>query len=171
VLLAVSFGHPASANATAIIEFTTIDLSDPFPGEDLWQYEYTVSGFTFNVDQGFSVYFDPNLYSDLVAGTAPPDWDILIIQPDPVLGDDGSYGALATVDLASLANPFVVTFQWLGGASGPRQQPFTIEEFDQSGAYIELESGVTRSAVPEPATLLLLTPALAYAMRRRRSRG
>jgi len=169
LFVAVSFGHPAPANAAPIIEFTTVDLSDPFPGEDLWQYAYTVSGFTFNVDQGFSVYFDPNLYSDLVAGSAPPDWDILTIQPDPVLGDDGSYGALATVNLASLANPFVVTFQWLGGASGPGSQPFTIDEFDESGAYTELDSGVTRRAIPEPATLLLLAPALAYAMRRRRT--
>ena len=171
LLFAVSLGRPASANAAAIIEFTTLDLLDSFPGEDLWQYEYTVSGFTFGVDQGFSVYFDPILYSDLVAGSVPPDWDILTIQPDPVLEDDGSYGALATVNVASLANPFVVTFEWLGGASGPGKQPFTIEEFDQSGAYIELERGVTRAAVPEPATLLLLTPALAYAMRRRRSRS
>ena len=164
---------PGRADA-ALIEFTAVDLADVVPGEDLWMYEYLVSGFTFGVNQGFSVYFDPNLYANLQ--NPPPvisaEWDAITIQPDLLLSSDGIYDVLALVAGASLAQPFSLTFAWMGGpASAPGSQAFTINEFDPFGNITILQSGLTRPvAVPEPATLTLVASALLLAVCRRRSR-
>jgi len=90
---------PGNAWATTIL-FTATDLPDALgPGGDLWQYSYMVSGFTFPANFSFSVFFAPNLYSDLE--DPPPavnaDWDIITVQPDTILSDDGFYDALALV--------------------------------------------------------------------------
>ena len=66
VCSAFLFGFARVQPAEAIaIEYNVIDLADMTVGDDLWQYEYSVSGFDFLTDQGFSVYFSPFLFSDL----------------------------------------------------------------------------------------------------------
>src|SRR5262245_14490519 len=67
------------------IEFVATDLVDITPGEDLWRYDYRVSGGTFLQNSFFDIYFDPLLYRDLTAGPAPnADWDVAILQqPNP----------------------------------------------------------------------------------------
>jgi hypothetical protein len=163
----------STANAAPIIEFVATDLADVVPGEDLWQYEYFVSGWLFQPNQGFSVYFDQGLYTNL---QSPPsfvnaDWDPISIQPDPVLTSDGFYDALALVPNASLASAFMLNFAWLGGpAATPGSQAFTLNEFDAAGNLSFLFAGQTipRAAVPEPSTLLLMSSVAALALLRRR---
>jgi PEP-CTERM motif len=139
-------------------------------------YEYFVSDATFQADQGFIVYFDLGSYSDLsVSPKSPgePDWDPLVIQPDPTLPSDGFFDALALVKGASLANPFIVTFTWLGGAdTAPGVQRFEVYELPDA-IDPPLETGLTRPvrSVPEPSTLLLSGLGLALASRFRRSRS
>jgi hypothetical protein len=157
----------------ATIEFDAIDL-----GAGLWQYDYFVSGVSFAADEGFATFFDVNLYSDLVPIDLPlavaSDWDILVLQPDLVLPDDGIYDALALVNSASLEYPFSVIFSWLGAAgTSPGIQPFEIYRLDGEGQMDLLETGFTvpRSAVPEPALgLLLLLAAGARGVRHVRAR-
>jgi hypothetical protein len=159
---------PVPAEATTIL-FTATDLPDTTPGEDLWQYTYQVSAAIFQTHVGFSVSFDYTLYRTLE--DPPPavhaDWHIQVLQPDPALPADGLYDALALVDGASLAAPFVVRFLWLGGrGTAPGAQPFTVDAFDAQGTFIgTIETGATRApgptaAVPEPGTLYLLSTAL-----------
>ena len=149
-------GIAGFANATAI-NYTATNLIDVNPGEDLWQYSYSVSDNTFAADTGFTVYFNFGLY-DFVdpLPTAPnADWDVLTWDPDSSLPDDGAYDAYALVDNASLTDMFTVSFVWLGGSSGPGSQFFEVYD---GLTWSVLEEGHTDTAaapVPEPATIML----------------
>lgn len=119
-----------------------------------WEYTYTMSGVTFDMDFGFTIYFAPDLYENLVASSVHPDWDILIIQPDKGLPGDGFYDALARIDGASLADPFRVTFDWLGiPGMVPESQPFEIYD---NGPPWNIIGGADTEAVPVPTTIILL---------------
>jgi len=152
VLLTIFTGN---SYATTIF-YQASDLADTTPGQDLWQYSYSVSGYTFSQNYGFTVLFDYSLYSNLE--DPPPfvnnDWDPIVLQPDLILQEEGAYDALALVDNASLADPFTVSFMWLGSGT-PGSQPFQV--YDPN--FETIEEGRTTSgaaAIPEPATLLLL---------------
>lgn len=170
LVAALAFGAPRPLQA-ATIQFQTTDLADVVAGDDLWQYQYLISDFTFGADQGFSIYFDTTLFSNLQ--DPPPavgsDWDLISVQPDLQLPSDGFFDGLALMNGASLTLPFSLTFNWLGGSgSQPGSQFFEIYQLDQSGALSVLESGQTTSRVPEPSTLALLGMGLAAAVLRRR---
>ena len=149
----VAFGSPALASPISI-QYVATDLTDTDPGDDLWQYAYYVSDFDFQHDDGFSIYFDVAFYQSLQ--DLPPipnaDWDPLTYQPDAVLPSPGIYDALALNDHASLSDPFVITFVWLGGrGTRPGSQPFDLYTMDpQSGAIAVFESGQTVEQVPDP---------------------
>jgi hypothetical protein len=143
------------------IRFETFDLADVTPGEDLREIRYHVTGSSVLVNHGFAIEFGLALYRNLE--DPPPavnaDWDVLVLQPDPGIPADGIYDALAVTDNPSLADPFVLTFVWLG-AEDPGSQPFTVNEFDDAGNLLAvLEVGVTQplaQAVPESATFPLI---------------
>jgi hypothetical protein len=140
------------AHAITIL-YQTSDLVDTTVGEDLWQYAYTVSDHTFTADTGFTIYFDYTQYAGIDPNPFSPnaDWDVLTWDTDTLLPDDGAYDAYAVKDNASLADPFRVSFVWLGTGS-PGDQFFDL----YNGLTWEtLESGTT-APVPEPATMLLL---------------
>jgi hypothetical protein len=174
VLALVCSSLPARA---ATIAYTATDLTDVIPGEDLWRYDYTVSGHSFLQTDLFDILFDPLLYDSLTAGPPPNgDWDVLILQqPNPVNlppFDTGIFNAAALSDNPSLVGSFSATFNYLG-AGTPGAQPFQI--FDVAGT--PLDSGLTRvpgsTVIPEPSTAaLFLTGVIAVtvATRRRRSR-
>ncbi len=158
---------------SASIQYEARDIDDSFgPGGDLWEYRYLVSdpGGIFQENIGFDVFFPPSLYRNL-SDPAPPvngDWDVLTFQPDANLASDGAYDALALKNFPRLADPFVVRFIWLGGASAiPRAQSFEVNQFDAGGNFIQtLQTGMT---VPEPTTAtMLLAGAGLLALRRRR---
>jgi hypothetical protein len=159
-LVVFGFAPPALAGSI-IARFDAVDLPDLTPAEDLWQYTYAISGRTFEVDQGFSIYFDPARYGLILD---PPgvnaDWDVIAVQPDPALPADGFYDALALASGASLDDPFVVAFVWLGGAGAvPGSQPLTVNQFDPFGELSFLEFGRTvraTSSVPSPPLLMLI---------------
>lgn len=138
-----------SAHATTI-QYQATDLPDTVPGDDLWEYVYLVEDFTFNQDYGFSVFFDHTAYAGIESPppTVNADWDVIALQPDTGLPDDGLYDAMALTDGASLADAFVVRFVWLGSGS-PRSQPFEV----YGPGFDVIETGAT---VPEPSTALLV---------------
>ncbi|MDA8140179.1 MAG: PEP-CTERM sorting domain-containing protein [Desulfobacteraceae bacterium] len=139
-----------------VIDYTAVNLADTTAGEDLWQYTYTVSDHTFAAGTGFTIYFDPGLYGAIEdpAPTVSGDWDILTFQADPnAFPPEGMYDAYALADGASLADPFTISFVWLGQET-PGAQLF---ELYDGQTWEILDSGRTTPApVPEPATLLLL---------------
>jgi hypothetical protein len=135
------------------ITATAVNLADTTPGEDLWQYQYSVSDVSLSAGQGFSIAFDFTLYGNLQSPptTANIGWNLLSIQPDPPGESDGHFNAQATGASPSLANPFTLTFVWMGiGTPGP--QPFTV--FDSS--HFPLVVGVTAPTnPPSPPTINL----------------
>lgn len=175
-VLAVCVAGPTVSADAAVITFTATDLADVVAGVDLWQYEYLVDDIVFEENQGFSIEFDGDLYASLESGSSSPSsWDILILQPDPGLPAAGLYDALALVSGAPLAQPFVLTFAWLGGlGTMPAAQLFTINQFDAAGAFLGvIGEGQTSSMtpVPEPSTLLLFGTGAAMAVRHRWRNG
>lgn len=145
------------------INYQATDLADVTPGEDLWQYSYTVSDYAFVADTGFTIYFDYALFGALESFPSSPsaDWDVLTWDSDTNLPDDGAFDAYALIDSASLADPFAVNFLWLGDGA-PGAQYFEIYDGLTWGV---LDSGETATAqtvpIPEPASLLLLGTGLA----------
>ncbi|MFH2091141.1 MAG: hypothetical protein ABIJ31_02150 [Pseudomonadota bacterium] len=146
---AFSFG-----NAEAItINYTTTNLADGGTG-DLWQYDYTVSDYSFSEFDEFTILFDYNLYDLLSSLNTLPDWDIYTLQSDPGIQEDGVYGSMALTENAS-SGVFCVSFIWLGSNNTPGAQPFEI--YDENFEIIS--QGFTESSplepVPEPGTKCL----------------
>lgn len=148
ILLFLSIG---AANAGTIL-YEATDLVDTTPGVDLWMYSYVLSGFTFFENYGFQIFFDYMHYSNLEDPPSPVnlDWDPIVFQPDLGLPDDGIYDALALVDNPSLADPFTVSFVWLGGGL-PGTQPYEI--YDDN---FDIVAAGETTVIPEPTTIILL---------------
>ena len=133
---------------------TTImyDLSNL--GADRWEYTYSVTNNSMSSSiEEFTIYFDLGLYENLAVGSTPTEWDAIVIQPDPALGD-GFYDALALVTgiaPGATVSGFSVSFDWLV-AGIPGSQLFEVVD---PITFDILDSGNT-APVPEPATLLLL---------------
>lgn len=130
-----------------------LDLPDLVEGHDRWQYSYLVTGREFAAGQGFSIHFDVTRYAALENPSIPDAaWDVIVLQPDPLIPDDGLYDAqaLASTNPANLI--FHVTFVHLA-ASPPGSQPFSIYGSD----FSDLETGRT---VPEPSAILFVLAGL-----------
>ena len=157
--------YVAPAPAISVtFRFAVVDLADTTPGQDLWEYSYQVSGLTLTAGQGFTIFFDFNLYKLLQS--PPPfvnaDFDLLTVQPDLNLNSNGFYDAQALRNNPSFADPFKLRFVWLGTGT-PGAQPYTVYNADFSTQI----QGQTTS-VPEPSALALLLAALgAFAVRKR----
>jgi hypothetical protein len=84
----------------------------------LWEYSYFFSGFNFQTNQGFSVYFDATSYTDLqnVRPSGSPDWNLIAVQRDVLLQAPGYLDGLALVNAPAFQGPFQVAFVWLGWA-------------------------------------------------------
>jgi hypothetical protein len=125
-----------------------------------WQYNYEVANISLTAPiEEFTIWFQYGLYDNLSVETPPVlppgGWDEVVIQPEPVLEDDGAYDAKVLglgIEIGHTAGPFAVGFNWLGDALMPGSQfyeiinPLTLETID---------SGMTQ-IIPEPATIFLL---------------
>lgn len=148
----------------ATFRFEVVDLTDTTPGQDLWEYRYTVSGLALTAGQGFTIFFDFNLYTLLQS--PPPlvnaDWDPITVPPDVALHSNGFYDAQTLRNAPSLADPFKVRFVWLGGpGTTPGSQPVTVYDTD----FTPIAQGQT---VPEPTSLAFLVVTAGLLARRPR---
>ena len=154
-----------SAAHAASIGYTATSL-----GGTQWRYDYTVSNTTLAMPiEEFTVFFSVGQYANLHSVSTLPDWDVLLVQPDPAIPASGYLDALALaggIVPGGTATAFSLTFDYLGAGS-PGAQPFSIID---PVSFIEIEAGITQpSAVALPSTpWLLLAGVLAMACLRRR---
>ena len=145
---AAGFGYPMTQ-----ISYEASEL-----GSGRWQYTYEVSNVNLSAPiEEFTIWFDFGLYDNLTIETADPpagDWDEVVVQPEPVLSDDGYYDALAEawnlgIGVGETVSGFSISFDWLETGEPGSQfyeiiDPVTFETID---------SGYT---IPEPVTICLL---------------
>ena len=152
-VLALALNSSIPRGHAATLRFTVTDVADAFTGPDRWEYTYALEGFTFAANQGFTIYFDRDLYGDLLPSPTSevdiPEWSVLAFQADSLLNADGFYDALALRCDPALAGPFTVSAVWRGhGEPGP--QPFVIYDVD----FQSLSQGMT-VRIPEPSAVCL----------------
>ncbi len=147
-VFAILFSATALGSLSTQICYEATDL-----GAGRWQYSYDVTNISLTpAIEEFTIWFDYGLYDNLVVEIPKSGWDELVIQPEPVLADDGYYDALALtsgIGVGETVNGFVVSFDWLGVGQPGSQfyeiiNPLTFETVD---------FGYT---APEPATIFLL---------------
>ncbi|CAN5846720.1 hypothetical protein BH11PSE8_BH11PSE8_37800 [soil metagenome] len=166
VLLA-SLCTASMAWAIPSVTFVATDLADTTLGEDLWQYDYSVSG-PMQVFGQINIFFVQPSYASLTGLSNDATIDVLPTQPDTSLPADGyvtltALSPLLAADQAHLG----VSFVWKGtGAPGSQAFEVLDDQFNMIGG------GITQ-AVPEPSSAALMLAgiglALPLAARRRRT--
>jgi hypothetical protein len=124
-------------------------------GAGRWQYSYDVRNINLTAPiEEFTIWFDYGLYDNLAVETPNPpasNWSEIVLQPEPVLQDDGAYDAKALnlgISIGQIVGGFAVSFDWLGTGEPGTQ----FYEIIDPTTFETIDSGWT---IPEPATILL----------------
>jgi hypothetical protein len=141
--------------STALGQVVSVQYDVDQLGAVRWEYTYTVTNNTLapGVEE-LTLWFDYGLFENLAVTTPSPlsgEWDEIVVQPEPLIHDDGFYDALALaapIDVGESVHGLAVAFDWLGQGE-PGAQPFEIVDPD---SFEVLASGVT----PEPGSILVL---------------
>lgn len=150
IAAAVLFGH---GSATAqILTVTYADLADPISGTDRWAATYRLEGTALEAGQGFTVYLPHADIRNITLTEAPSssEWDVLLLQPDLGIPDDGFLDGLAVSAAPRSEGPFRISFDWLASSSTPWEQTQTFEFYETTGGFQVTGTGSV-TPVPEPA--------------------
>ena len=95
----------ALAGTDTEISFSVTDL-----GFDRWEYTYDVTNISLAEEiEEFTIWFGFGDYDNLTIETLDPpasNWDEIVWQPEPVIGDDGGYDAIILA-AAGLKRPWI----------------------------------------------------------------
>src|SRR4026208_2503183 len=96
-VMMMSLSGSASGARAGTRTATSVNVADTTPGEDLWQYQYSVSDMSLSAGQSFSIAFDFTLYGNLQSPplSANAGWNLLSLQPDAAGESDGHFNAQA----------------------------------------------------------------------------
>ncbi len=150
-IIAVFFSAAAFAGMMTEIVYDVDEISPV-----TWQYSYDVTNISLTEQiKEFTIWFEFGLYEKLTVETpdTPAGWDQIVVQPEPVLHDDGAYDAKALglgIGIGQIVTGFSVSFDWLGDAVMPGSQFY---EIINPLTYETIDCGWT---IPEPTTLFLL---------------
>jgi hypothetical protein len=165
-VLVCLFAGPVLADPDTQIRYDIADL-----GLGQWQYTYEVKNISFPEPiKEFTIWFGVCSYDNLTIATLNPPAstsDEIVWQPEPILGDNGGYDALAiglNINVGETVTGFSVSFDWLGTGS-PGSQFY---EIINPTTFETINFGYT-VPVPEPTTILLLISGGLGVMRRRKS--
>ncbi len=152
---------------TTQIWYETSYLGPGLESGERWQYTYDVYNISLIEEiEEFTIWFGIGSYDNLAIETLDPpasNWDEIVWDPEPFLGDDGGYDALAeslNIGVGENVYGFAVSFDWLG-IGEPGSQYYEIID---PGDFHTIEDGYT---VPEPAALLLLGLGMVMLRRKR----
>lgn len=154
------------------------DLTDLGGGS--WQYDYSIFNDTGAPFDGFSIYFDPLNTANLVAISAPAEWDVQIFPPGSFAldriydagfiggGSNGSGDPCADgspgFGIGQSAGLFSVAFDWLDTDATPGAQPYDLYNCGPNSITVltdENNKPVSQPAViPIPAALWLFATGL-----------
>lgn len=155
------FAAHCATSATIVYETQSL-------GGNRWEYSYTVTNNSLGAPlEQFTIYFDRAIFSNLAVTATPPDWDSLVVQPDPELPADGFFDSLAVgsgLPIGGGINGFAVSFDF-SGPGEPAEQIFEVVDPD---TFEVLESGSTPAVPAPPAGIAMITALLAVAGRLRR---
>ena len=160
------------AVAPAIRAQTSVSFTDSSSNAPTFDFSFTVHGGLPNGDT-LAIYFDPNIYTNLVipnqilpgysAGTtSSPDWALQVLQPDPGIPASGEFDITAQTGAAA-AYQFFVDADLLQGQS---LTPLSFTLYDST--FNPIGSGAVQSAIPEPATWVLMSAGLTCCVIRHR---
>lgn len=144
VVLLMALAWPSASQATNIY----YDVSNI--GGSRWQYDYTVENDSLaDPIQEFTIYFEWDLYENLIPIAAPAGWDPLVIQPDAGLYSDGFFDAVelgSGLSPGSTSGPFSVSFDYLGAGTPTLQRFDTYRDLN----FTLFDSGFTSALAPPP---------------------
>lgn len=166
-VLIAALSAASMVSAAPDVAYLATDLPDVVPGEDLWSYDYTITG-ALGSFESINLLFSPGNYGAGLSVTySDASLSALVTPPMSAPAADGLVSLTAIDPMATGALAKVgVQFAWLSGGA-PGAQPFEVLD-DQ---FNLVSTGMT-SAVPEvsSAALLLsgLLPLLPLARRRSR---
>ena len=145
------FAKIALGGLSTEIWYETTDL-----GSGRWEYTYDVINKSLIEEiEEFTIWFGIGSYDNLAIETLDPpasNWDEVVWDPEPFLGDDGGYDALAknlNIGVGEHVYGFSVSFDWLS-VGEPGSQFYEIID---PVTFETIDSGWT---VPEPTTIVLL---------------
>lgn len=146
-------------DAAIQIVYEAHDVQDQVAGQDLWRYDYLVSGYAFDPDQSFfTILFPIDLYEDVQAGVSPPGW-IAETFPADAIFQATIFQAFGDSDETSQLL-FSASFGWFD-PSAPGAQLYRLYNYDSvNDEYRYTEGRTTLATVPEPETLWLLFTSL-----------
>ena len=164
--------------SVAVLMFSSSAFADAITytldnlGGNRWQYNYTVDNSGTNALDAFAIFFDLDVYENLVVENTAADWFSEVFQPDPGLPDDGFLESFLDGFFPILPgetlSTWSVSFDYLL-AGTPGEQAF---EFFDGFTFDFISDGFTEradvAAVPEPATLGLLAMGLILLVTMRR---
>jgi len=157
----IAFWLPVSAGLLAMnLSAATIQFGVSNLGSNLYQYDYMISGITFQANEELDIQFDPALYGVLSNGVAGSGFSLMLLQPNNPPGTTGVYSAYSLVNNPSLSGQFSVDFTYLGPGQ-PGSQAFLINQYNQNGTLVStVASGETvslgQTSVPEPVSFSLV---------------
>jgi hypothetical protein len=163
VLLLVGSGFLGGVRG-AEVHYEIAGLGVNAAGQSLYRYTYEPVDIVFEKDQELDIRFDPNLFAALFNALAPPDFDVLLLQPNTPPGAFGDYSALALVSNPVISSPFSVDVVFIGSGI-PGAQPYFINQYDGNGQFVAtVIQGATTSGssavVPEPGSLSVVSAGL-----------
>lgn len=157
------FAALATGNASAVVITTSTMQLGPTPpmgSGGTFQTEYTVTNGPTDVPvEEFSIFYEFDLYSNLMVVSSPAGWDSFVDEPDPGVPVGGLYDTLALT--ATPLSPgdtlggFVVSYDFLGSGS-PGAQSFEIINPDDFSTIFAGTTTLAASAIPEPGTVALM---------------
>lgn len=134
---------------------TSINYQLASLGNNEWEYSYSLHNNLAEDISEFTIYFDRNFYSHIVATATPPGWDSITIQPDNNIPANGFFDSLALLNGISPGQQlsgFSVRFNYLANST-PGTQFFEI----LNSNFDVIDSGTTKlfrnpdtASVPEP---------------------